>query len=107
MIKVNFFTNLDLINPDKPHIGLPREMPFRPCVGDLFQSAYKHKGGFHLELEVVRITIVPKTTQRQYADIEEVIGFELRTELHLPKGRWETLRTFYDFYERITGHKFL
>lgn len=100
-IKTTFHTNLDLVHGDKH--GWPEQLPFRPCVGDLIESTYEHRTPFRLQLEVVRVVI----RLEHYDGMPHDLFSRLDVELHLPKSRWKTLRDFYDFYERITGRKFI
>ncbi len=120
MFKCNFHTNLDLIQVDKHN--WPDQLPFRPMVGDYIRSSYIHPGrydyqhdtdgelipnlvgkGFQLELIVCRVMII--------APDKEGWGkghFErFDVELHLPPHRYENLTKFYNWYEKITGHKFI
>ncbi len=49
MIKITCFTNLDLRAEQ-----WPEELPERPIVGDIIQSAVE-RNGFRLQLKVVRV----------------------------------------------------
>lgn len=119
MIKCNFHTNLDLCFGDKG--GWPDQLLFRPVVGDYIRSTFVHTGrydysdpstrddppivgkGYQLELVVVRVMIVSQNQERwgtgqfKYLDVE----------LHLPSSRYQSLRDFYNWYEKITGQKFI
>lgn len=117
MVKVVFKTNLDLIHADK--YGWPEELPEVPRVGDLIRSWYSHSSreyynreanetrrtfdGYQLELEVCRVILVTENKAQWNRGILD----HYEVELHLPKGRWESLRAFFTHYERVTGHKFI
>jgi hypothetical protein len=94
---VLFHTNLDLHPAEK----LPEWLPCRPIVGDRITSLTKWKpndpslvgGERQLTLEVVSVELCERG---------------LRVELHLPKGMWESLHTFYkQSYEKWTGRWFI
>lgn len=96
-------TNLDL---ERCEVW-PKDLPIVPRIGDLIESAFGWKRcdskGWaypivHLELEVVRVAWRYTTT-----DKFRTWDWEPRIELHLPKGRFESLTTFYEWYGKITG----
>lgn len=112
MVKINCFTNLDLINEK-----WPTELPEVPRVDDFIRSAQiwvvrpddgSNQIGIgyesQLELRVVRVTWDAK--QRTIKDHLGCMNEDIwtpRVELHLPKGRWESITKFYEWYGRITG----
>ena len=51
MVSLQCHTNLDLCYEEK----WPESLPVLPCVGDLIESGYEHRGGFRLRLKVVRV----------------------------------------------------
>jgi hypothetical protein len=90
-------TNLDLV---KVAEKWPKELPVIPAVGNLILSAnvwrtvdddgVVREG--QLELEVCRVVWKPSG----HLWIPHI-------ELHLPKGRFESIRSFYEWYGKITG----
>ena len=85
---VRFHTNLDLSNAEE----WPTRLPCRPMVGDYISSKYRWPDGSILQLTVHSV---------------ELLEDSIRVELHLPPRRFETLRRFYDWYEKVTGRTFL
>ena len=102
MIRTIFKTNLDLARCDK-HCW-PTLLSFVPLVGMLFRSPFKW-GHFQLELEVVSTTWV--FGSHEAIDRGIVVEDHLEVELHLPRGRFESLRSFFTMYEKLTGQKFI
>lgn len=129
MIPVHCHTNLDLVNSAE---CWPEELPAVPNVGDLIESAYKWKwyrtphhneyirqqvltneipadycqGPFnaHLELEVVRVVWISTTNEFMAApSYQGPVQWMPKIELHLPKGRFENLIAFYEWYGEITS----
>ena len=80
-MKINCFTNLDINCYEK----WPTELPFRPMVGDIITSSTG------LQLEVVRITIYGGATILEPVTVD--------VELHLPKGRFENITKFEEWYK--------
>ncbi len=108
-------TNLDLCHCEK----WPEELPTLPRVGDRIESAHEwlyydpplsHDAEYYtrqpmksrVELEVVSVSwrasqhLIYKTTPDKYGWIPFI-------ELHLPKGRFENLTAFFEWYGKITG----
>lgn len=83
MINVNFRTNLDL----HPGEQWPRELSFRPMVGDLVRSETRRKNFFYLELEIVRVVITGPDS--------------MNVEMHLPKNRFGSISAFQEWYSNI------
>ena len=97
VIPIRCHTNLDLLPAER----WPDELPAVPAEGQLIRSA--HQWAHHdedgksvhycyVELCVVRVT--------WYHDGWNWVA---DVELHLPPSRFESLRTFYDWYGKITG----
>ena len=97
MLNIICRTNLDLHRYEI----WPTELPCRPITGDLIVSNYIHKWHvkkqerceIRLELEVVRV---------RFQD------GNIYVELHLPKGRYESISDFYkNFYQPLIGQLFI
>lgn len=87
-MKTIFHTNIDGLKQEFNFVWLDGTVP---PVGSLIQSPIKHNE-YNVELEVVklRFELVRST-------------WICKVELHLPQHRWVDLRSFYDWYERISG----
>lgn len=89
-MKVIFRTNLDLYSEEWPSLS---NGPWRPVVGDSVQSLTSWRNGFQLTLEVVDVTWKSlKCPNESYLEVE----------LHLPKGRGETIGQFQERYRNLT-----
>lgn len=121
MVKIRCRTNLDLLPCAEKW---PDELPEVPRVGDLIESGHEwvwyrtpgvdetlrehvlsgeitadySEGPFRSRLELQVVRVVWRAVRQDY---DPVWAAEL--ELHLPKGRFETLTTFYEWYGQITG----
>jgi hypothetical protein len=126
-MKVTFRTNLDLSRAEK----WPEELPEVPRVGDLVESDHLHKyyrtpanhkslrdrcvagaisaayteGPFEYRLELAVVRVTWRTDKSAWEGWPSKWSPEV--ELHLPTSRWATLRDFYEFYEMVTGNKFI
>lgn len=89
-MKALVFTNLDL-----SYEVFPEEFPTAPMVGDKIISTTLHKNNFQLELEVVSRTFI----QSSFNSTTCI----LHLELHLPKGRFESINHFYRWYAAKTN----
>ena len=89
-------SNLDLRNEE-----WPKELP-AVAVGQLIQSRKKMQhGGGPLELEIVRITWKLRTYPGHGPSISQTYA---EVELHLPKGRYQSVAQFELWYDYQTGH---
>lgn len=100
MIKIQCRTNLDVREK------WPEELPERPMVGDLIQSAIHWKPNRDpVELEVIRITwtcTIRQVYVDRCSDIKEPYWFCV-VELHLPKYRFENITHFAKWYRELSG----
>lgn len=65
-------------------------LPDRPVVGDIIRNQCSMPGGYHLELQVVRVTWYWQATTHEW---------KMDVELHLIPSRWESVRHFTSWYE--------
>lgn len=82
MIDISCRTNID----EAKRLKWPNQLTARPMIGDLIRSLSSK----HIELEVVQCTWVE----------DEYLDTIMKVELHLPKGRFESIAAFEEFLKR-------
>jgi hypothetical protein len=91
MITVRVRTNLDLHGEE-----WPRYLPAVPSIGHLIESSTHHEigsGSLRLQLEVASVIWTVSKGEPYIPQIE----------LHLPRGRFRSLREFYEWYAPRVG----
>lgn len=91
---MNFRSNLDLSPAEK----WPENLPHRPMVGDLIESAHawRTSSGIRiLRLQVVRVTWKLLGTNNW--------EWTMEIELHLPPNSWKSVQQFIDWYDFVQG----
>ena len=101
MVKVSCRTNLDIKHY---HEKWPDELPERPMVGDIIQSAMKWtrvdaEGTTEFQLEL-RVCCV--TWKKKRVDMSGVVKWIMEVELHLPEHRFASINDFNKWYDKIT-----
>lgn len=85
MIDIQCTTNID----EARKLRWPTQLTERPVVGDLIRSLSSTRDK-HIELQVVQCTWVK----------DEFLNTVMKVELHLPKGRFESINAFEKFLKR-------